>query len=808
MNTIINAKPIKVMKMGIRYTNEKSLIAETSLTKGKWLFGIVKELMDNACDAIEPLSQKEIHIVLTNNSIGVFDNGPGLNQQTLNKIYDFDSVVSSNRLIRTASRGQQGNGLKTVIGMVYCLNAYIVWYTSDGAFRAKTNVELDELHTTFEQIEDDNRKRGILIRGLAIDENVRTRLFNIVRRYSTVNNDICFYCKCGDKTYTIKSTGDPTCKGHATNISFYAFAQYMDLIASEARDNPGESYRQFVDRIFGTTLANVKPAVKTKLSDINDNENIANIRKNFFAMQEKQKKRPFTVLRQNLQWNGEKDKVLSCFDSRSAVPMIVEIKIERIDSMYYKKGSLQCGVFVNNSITLYNSRAVRFEKSEYGIGPRKAVEAASLAELLSKYDDYRFLFHFISPGISYADPGKTFFDISGIMNDFIPDLKARLNRAINKNRGTADGTINIRNVIRQHIDEAFIKVTSNLRYAVTVRQLYYKVRELGQFAESDSTYRDFSQQIVTEWINRHPEYERLLLFSDRGVLYYNGQRRGIGTLTAFDVRDAEEKAGDTVRIGGVVHSEGAIETDFHLNHRYDKVLYIEKTGFDDLFLEEGIHDKYHMLIMSGQGFGTRAAKSILKTCADEGITIYCMHDLDISGINIIKALREENEKFKHPLKVIDLGLTIEDIEYYSIVPEKVVKAKSQNEDIKKINGIHDKKLREFFYRNGDIYRAELSALSTEQILDLIDRKIGNIDNRKTALLEKTVTINEDDLKKIALMNLALKKYGHVLEDIDLSLDFTRYNQMPMTYDDLISETKRLQTDLIAQCEAKIEELLE
>ena len=68
---------------------------------------------------------------------------------------------------------------------------------------------------------------------------------------------------------------------------------------------------------------------------------------------------------------------------------------------------------------------------------------------------------------------------------------------------------------------SFINMASdNGRYAITARQIWYKMREISGVEEKKHTYADFTQEILTEWIDDNPEYEDKVNFSDRVFFQY------------------------------------------------------------------------------------------------------------------------------------------------------------------------------------------------------------------------------------------------------------------------------------------------
>ena len=114
------------------YFTEDELVKRIGLSKSYWDDVVIKELIDNALDSIEPLSEKFVEIVCGINGISILDNGGGISIDTVKNIYDFNYYVSKNRHFVTASRGKQGNGLKTIISICFINKWRLLWHTSDG----------------------------------------------------------------------------------------------------------------------------------------------------------------------------------------------------------------------------------------------------------------------------------------------------------------------------------------------------------------------------------------------------------------------------------------------------------------------------------------------------------------------------------------------------------------------------------------------------------------------------------------------------------------------------------------------------
>lgn len=262
------------------------------------------------------------------------------------------------------------------------------------------------------------------------------------------------------------------------------------------------------------------------------------------------------------------------------------------------------------------------------------------------------------------------------------------------------------------------------------------------------------------------------------------------------------KASNVFKCYGGVSDNIYIDDSFNVEYKYDKVLYIEKTGFDDIFKAEKIGEKYHMIIVSGQGFATRAAKTILYALQNKGLKLYCMHDLDISGVNIFKSFQTVNEKFEHPIEIEDLGITIEDVYRYGIKPEQVPKGNNDRDKLISMSSEY-----KYFFDGGTYYnRVELNAFSTEQILEIMDRKLSGVNNLPTINLKHTFDIDHEALKDVAFMRVMSRKYKKQLSDIYIPCDLSDYDGT-YTVDAAKKAIPEIKDKLISEYEEVIERKL-
>jgi DNA topoisomerase VI subunit B len=110
------------------YFDARQLSALTGVAQTEFASVCLKELVDNALDAVEAAGVEPeigIEVDLDDETIGmtVSDNGPGIPPEVVHKILDYSIRVSDKAAYRSPTRGAQGNALKTVIGIPYALGS-------------------------------------------------------------------------------------------------------------------------------------------------------------------------------------------------------------------------------------------------------------------------------------------------------------------------------------------------------------------------------------------------------------------------------------------------------------------------------------------------------------------------------------------------------------------------------------------------------------------------------------------------------------------------------------------------------------
>jgi hypothetical protein len=449
---------------------------------------------------------------------------------------------------------------------------------------------------------------------------------------------------------------------------------------------------------------------------------------------------------------------------------------------------------INNSITYFDAASVSIPNELYQVTANRTVQAGDLTGIFDAYKGYCFYVHIINPRPSFRDFGKTDIDISDVAGMFIDDIRRSMNREKktarreNKPKSKKDSAF-------ENMDEAFHLASSGGRYSITARQMYYKLRELigSEEWETNSTYPTFTQDWLTQWLDDNSAFESKVHFSDRGTFIVDGRGNGLGSanVETFLTNNRERQNRLTIDADIGLTALG----DFDVKFRYDKVLYIEKTGFNEVFLAEGIQQKYNILIVSGQGYGSRSARRLLHELWQKGLVIFCMHDLDVYGVNIYRSLGMANDKFKYDIEIADLGVTPSDVARYNIKPEKI-----KGIDSNIISNFPVEHKRFFQNVSGYSQRVELNAFTTEQLLQILDDKLKKICGLPRLDLSEVLYANEQKLKEYALFQLVRRKYEKMLSGISI-------DGLPggfMTYYEMMKQLPGIEKDIVSKLTAEIE----
>ena len=113
--------------------------------------------------------------------------------------------------------------------------------------------------------------------------------------------------------------------------------------------------------------------------------------------------------------------------------------------------------------------------------------------------------------------------------------------------------------------------------------------------------------------------------------------------------------------------------------RYGALLFCEKEGFNELFSAVQLDERYDLAIMSTKGVSVTAARRLVdQLCARYQLSLFVLHDFDVSGFTILKTLQSDTRRysFENEIDVIDLGLRLEDAETWGLESESATHRES------------------------------------------------------------------------------------------------------------------------------------
>jgi hypothetical protein len=168
------------------------------------------------------------------------------------------------------------------------------------------------------------------------------------------------------------------------------------------------------------------------------------------------------------------------------------------------------------------------------------------------------------------------------------------------------------------------------------RNLYYSVRKLIQERTLKALTSGYFESILRDW-----EEE-------------NGPLPGI----YCDPRGyfVEPHTGNVVPLG-----TRQVESYVVPPWLFDKILYVEKKGFHELFQMSRLAERYDLGIICAEGYAVDAAKMLLARAEQSSpTTVLSLHDADFHGYNIARKLKDATRIGAGMIQVIDIGLSLKD----------------------------------------------------------------------------------------------------------------------------------------------------
>jgi DNA topoisomerase VI subunit B len=677
----------------------RALQSQTGQTADHFGDVVVKELIDNALDAAESAGvppEIGLRVVVEGDLqlVNVTDNGTGLPAEVVERILDFDVLVSDKAAYRSPTRGAQGNAFKTLLGIPAALGTTEPVVIEACGVRHEIAVGLDPGGNVVVRHDrtDSVRTSGTAVTvPLPVDLEIRDWMsgFAAVNPHATFVDhgyepdsvEPRIYKATAPQGWTKPMPGD------RTSPWWYDEAALRKLVFGHIgrtrrgdRDVPlGEFVRTF-DGLSSTGKARSAAATVPGIRTLSDFEAEPGLVAELLAAMKEQAKLPKPAvlgrvgeahLRAHLEqaygverfWYRRRE-----IDS-DGIPWAVEVAVAETT----EPGAV---VFATNYSATFgdplgDTRIVTDDTTTRGASAFLHASDAAPGHLGRRR---AAVVHVVTAAAEFTDKGKVRLKVPPEVAEIIAvalgsatkelradakrrerDARAQSNREAQRRRPVE--RVTLRDAVFAVMDRSAAVARGGTPYAVgvlpfSVRSLYYKLRPLlQQITEQELKYSYFTQTLV-------PDYQRErgpipgLYYDPRGELY-------------------EPHNGVSVRLGT---REVSVYTPTAWT--YDKLLYVEKQGLWPVLEASGIAERYDMAIVMGQGYAAEACRDLLAGVSGD-VTIFALHDADPAGYNIARTLGEATRRMPdHRVEVVDLGLTVGDAIIHGLESETFTRKKA------------------------------------------------------------------------------------------------------------------------------------
>lgn len=672
------------------FFNVSDLQKQTGQPQDNFASVVVKELLDNAADHCETIrDDPEIALSLAKVhdeciQITVTDNGSGILPRTLDKILkDFDVLVSDKVNYRSPSRGQQGNALKTIIGMPYALGLTDPVIIETRGVRhsiyAKLGVVGVEVSHTKENIGPTvGTKITVTLPGFTAD-HLEPEFW--VKSYALFNPNILVGYQ--------GSPGDPSRIKHskkftATDLTapaWYDPDTFKHQIAAKVKNNAGSLLRDFVMTFHGLSrnaqakvVCDQFPGVKC-LTDLDVEKTLPHL----LQVMKETAKAPSpkilgTIGREhfketfNNQFGGiTKDRFYYKHNECifNGIPYVIEAATAEVRSI---SGQVLHGLNYSPTFSdplagtmLHVFRNGKTIVIPYGLnGMVQACYADPHHISPANKQNVVTALHIVSPGLGsyFIDRGKTNLrlpkDVAAVVTDTlwavlktfyeqgkrierdavkeqrrIEKEEARLER---EERGETDA---MNEAVDTVLWDAYIETTQNETLPVSARDLYYVVRRWIQGYTSEELNYSYFTKLLVKWQQDHETKLTKLYYDPRGYLI--------------------EPDGTTIQLG----TREVEEYEFPA-WKYNKIMFVEKKGWIESLLTANIHKRFDIAIVASEGYATEAIRTLFQNAdSDTEYKLFIVHDCDPHGYEIARTMQEETARMPgYHINAIDLGLNL------------------------------------------------------------------------------------------------------------------------------------------------------
>ena len=284
------------------------------------------------------------------------------------------------------------------------------------------------------------------------------------------------------------------------------------------------------------------------------------------------------------------------------------------------------------------------------------------------------------------------------LTPFIGEITSGVSKVVHKARRPAGGNMpSQKDIVLENLERVIAAVSGDGEYRFNARQLFYALRPIVM------NELDAELQIGNFTPNRLRSRQW-------------GNPRHVSGAARLDYSSTPERDHYT--------RHPMVENYKRPEWCFNKLLYIEKEGANEILKEIGWLERHDCAIMSSKGFSTRAARDLIDKLAehDEPIQVFCAHDADAAGTMIYQTLQEATRaRGARKIQIINLGLEPWEATEMGLEVETVEAGKRRKPVADyAINGLEGDAWEDWL----QTHRVELNAMTTPQLIAWLDTKMA------------------------------------------------------------------------------------
>jgi hypothetical protein len=298
---------------------------------------------------------------------------------------------------------------------------------------------------------------------------------------------------------------------------------------------------------------------------------------------------------------------------------------------------------------------------------------------------------------------------------------------LRRERLTKSRPVTIKEAAWEVMERAYLAASGNDTLPALATQIMYAARnEIQERTGKQLDRQYFNQTLLPDYIEEH-SVDWDVVYDERGHFTepHTGLSFGLGTLAVRDyvssIREPELIESSVAPARVVTHGPRG---------RYGFAFFIEKEGFFPLFEAVRLAERYDLALMSTKGLSVTACRRLVEELSRRGVTLLVLHNFDKSALSILSTLQRNTRRYRFHNRpnVIDLGLRLDDLDEGLLTRAENVfdrGSESKREENLRLNGATDEEI-EFLLHQ----RVELNALSSDQLVAFVERKLKQIGVKK------------------------------------------------------------------------------